>query len=58
MTEDHLMLGGVAALNKLISRQDDIIAGLTEGTEMLYDTSALEAEKKRLFINNLLSLPQ
>ena len=49
VTEEQLKQGFVAALNKLISKRDDIIAGLTEGAETLYDTSALETEKKRLW---------
>jgi len=49
VTEEQLKQGFVAALNKLISKRDDIIAGLTEGAEILYDTSTLEAEKKRLW---------
>ncbi len=49
VTEEQLKQGFVAALNKLISKRDDIIAGLTEGAEILYDTTALEAEKKRLW---------
>ena len=49
VTEEQLKQGFVAALNKLISKRDDIITGLTEGAETLYDTSALETEKKRLW---------
>ena len=49
VTEEQLKQGFVAALNKLISKRDDIIAGLTEGADILYDTTALEAEKKRLW---------
>ena len=49
MTEEQLKQGFVAALNKLISKRDDIIAGLTEGAETLYNTSALEAEKMQLW---------
>ena len=49
MTEEQLKQGFVAALNKLISKRDDIIVGLTEGAEILYDTTALETEKKRLW---------
>ena len=49
VTEEQLKQGFVAALNKLISKRDDIIVGLTEGAEILYDTTALETEKKRLW---------
>ena len=49
VTEEQLKQGFVVALNKLISKRDDIIAGLTEGADILYDTTALEAEKKRLW---------
>ena len=47
--EEQLKRGFVTALNKLISKRDDIIAGLTEGAETLYNTSALEAEKMQLW---------
>ena len=49
ITEEQLTQGFVAALNKLISKRDDIIAGVMESAEILYDTSVLEAEKKRLW---------
>ena len=49
VTEEQLKQGFVAALNKLVSKRDDIIAGLTEGAEFLYDTAALETEKKHLW---------
>ena len=49
MTEEQLKQGFVAALNQLISKRDDIISGLMEDAEILYDATALEADKKRLW---------
>ena len=49
VTEEQVKQEFVMALNKLIIKRDDIIAGLMEGLEALYDTSALEVEKKRLW---------
>ena len=49
VTEEQLKQGFVTALNKLISKREDIISGLMESAEILYDTMALETEKKRLW---------
>ena len=49
VTEEQLKQGFVTALNKLISKREDIISGLMESAEILYDTTALETEKKRLW---------
>ena len=56
VTEEQLKRGFVTALNKLISKRDDIIARLTEGAETLYNTSALEAEKMQLHFVRLIDL--
>ena len=49
VTEDQIRQAFIAALNRLIAKRNDIIAGLMIDTEILYNTTSLEAEKKRLW---------
>ena len=49
VTEEQIKQSFIEALNLLIAKRNDIIAGLMVDAEILYNTTALEAEKKRLW---------
>ena len=48
VTEEQLKQMFTSALNKLIACREDIIAGMLETADSIYDTSALEAESAHL----------
>lgn len=48
ITEEQVKARFTVALNRLMACRDEIIAGMLETADDLYDTAALEAEKARL----------
>jgi hypothetical protein len=55
-TEEQMKQWFTVALNKLIACRDEIITALAENADVIYGTSALEAEEARLMVEmNVLS---